>query len=408
MRKVLKHPATLLSVALAVQLALAVFGATDPKHPMGDVLYAYKPWLDSMLGGGRWLGINAAWVYPFPVLAPLFLANLIWPFSYLGGWLTLAIASNMGALCWLVLRDRQSVSLGWYWLAATLALGPISLSRVDGISVAIALVAVSALSRGSTRLAAAWLTLASWLKVWPIAIIAALWLAVRRRAWVALTAVISSVVILAIGVVLGGNQELLSFVFTQGNRGIQIESIAAMPWMWLAAFGGEASVYYDQVILTFQVSGAGTEFVGSLMTWLMALSFAATAVLGWLGSKRGRPAGELLSLLSLACTLELIVFNKVGSPQYLGWLILPCLIGLLYRAARWRFVAVSVVVASALTQLIYPVFYDDLLTLQFMPLLLLTVRNLLELALWAWAVVRLSKLVFEEQPQQVANHAVLD
>ena len=408
MMKVLKHPATLLLVAFVAQLGLAVLGANDGHFPMGDVIYAYKPWLDSMLGGGRWLGINAFWVYPFPVLLPLLLANLIWPFSYLGGWLIIAIATNLAALSWLVLRDRRLVSLGWFWLAATLALGPVALSRVDGISIGVALFAVSALSRSSTRWATFWLTIAAWLKVWPIAIIAALWLAIRQRGRVALTAVGVSVVILAIGVMLGGNQELLSFVLAQNNRGIQIESVAAMPWMWQAAFGADASVYYDQVILTFQVSGDGTEFVGSLMSWLMLLSFGATAALGWLGSKRGRSMGELLSLLSLAFTLELIVFNKVGSPQYLGWLILPALIGLLYRAARWRFVLLAVLISSALTQLIYPVFYDELLTLQFVPLVLLTVRNLLEVALWVWAVVRLSKLVFEEQPQQVANHVVLD
>jgi hypothetical protein len=44
-----------------------------------------------------------------------------------------------------------------------------------------------------------------------------------------------------------------------------------------------------------------------------------------------------------------------------------------------------------LTQFVYPIFYVELLSLQTLPLGLLTLRNVLLVALLVWANVRLSK-----------------
>ena len=82
----------------------------------------------------------------------------------------------------------------------------------------------------------------------------------------------------------------------------------------------------------------------------------------------------------------MIAFNKVGSPQFIGWLAAPVIFGLLVRPATWRLPAVLVAVLAALTQLIYPYLYDWLLVAHPSMVLLLTLRNLLEFVLLGWAV----------------------
>lgn len=99
---------------------------------------------------------------------------------------------------------------------------------------------------------------------------------------------------------------------------------------------------------------------------------------------------QLLPPLALAITTALIVFNKVGSPQYVTWLAVPIVFGLVTaatgRGPSFRMPAVLVLVIAALTQAIYPFLYRELLLLQPLPIVLLDLRNLLYLVLLGWAV----------------------
>ena len=104
--------------------------------------------------------------------------------------------------------------------------------------------------------------------------------------------------------------------------------------------------------------------------------------MGWDGAEFDR----LFPPLLLALVVTLIAFNKVGSPQFMGWLAAPVIFGLLIRRAAWRAPALLVAVLAALTQLIYPYLYDWLLVAHPAMVLLLTLRNLLEFVLLGWAV----------------------
>jgi hypothetical protein len=91
--------------------------------------------------------------------------------------------------------------------------------------------------------------------------------------------------------------------------------------------------------------------------------------------------------------LDLIVFNKVGSPQFMIWLVVP-LIALVYFAIDMS--KFALIIGSSillLTQFVYPVFYIELLGLENLPLWLLTIRNLLLVTLLVWANMQLSKKV---------------
>ena len=72
------------------------------------------------------------------------------------------------------------------------------------------------------------------------------------------------------------------------------------------------------------------------MTPVMALAMLAILVLGAFKVLRGVGFAALFAALSLALVLAFIVFNKVGSPQYLIWLVPPLVVGLAINRCRWR------------------------------------------------------------------------
>ena len=134
--------------------------------------------------------------------------------------------------------------------------------------------------------AVALLTIATWVKVWPAAAIAALFVVSKQRWRVAAVAAGTSAVIVLIALILGSGLTVFSFVTEQTARGIQIESPVAVVWMWQAALGVPGSfLYYDPDILTFQVTGPGIDQAVALMTPLLALAAAAVLLLGWLAMR---------------------------------------------------------------------------------------------------------------------------
>jgi hypothetical protein len=380
---------------------MAVIGATSERHPMGDVIFAYKPWVDAIFAGGKWFGINTPWVYPFPALAPVLLAKVISPGNYLAGWLTIAIGLNEIALAILLLRHREATRLAWYWLAATLALGPVALSRIDGISISLALIGLGSLLAAKLRGAGYWFTVSAWLKVWPLALLAALFVPVRNRLTVLRSVIYGSSLIAVVGFLLGANQSLFSFISTQENRGIQIESVAAMPWVWSAASHSGSKIYYDDQVLAYQVRGAGTYQLAGAIGWYMVATVCLILALALWAQIRGCSEPELLAITAFCITLALIVFNKVGSPQYLGWLILPVLLGMHYRVRGWWAAIAGVLVATSLTQVIYPNIYDSILLAEYWPLMVLTLRNGIEIVLFIWGISKLVRLAFKKQPKQL-------
>jgi hypothetical protein len=183
---------------------------------------------------------------------------------------------------------------------------------------------------------------------------------------------------------------VFSFVLQQQDRGIQIESVMATPWMWLAKFG-LASIFFDDVVLTNQVSGELVLEIASVSNYILFSAIGITAFLAIRAIRAGRDRTEVFVLASLTGVLDLIVFNKVGSPQFMIWMAVV-LVALVYFGINKSKLALVVGAAILLlTQLVYPIFYLELLGLETLPLGLLTLRNLLLVGLLIWANVRLSK-----------------
>ncbi|PPF83361.1 hypothetical protein C5B96_08320 [Subtercola sp. Z020] len=274
----------------------------------------------------------------------------------------------------------------WWWLLFLLLLGPVALGRIDTFEVALVIVGLLLAIR-RPAVAGVLLAAATWVKVWPIAMVVALMIAVKRRWTLAIAAAATAAVIAGVGLALGAGANLVSFVTQQTGRGLQIEAPVSTPWMWLAYLRLPGSVvYYDQDILTFQVKGNGAPIADVLTTPLLALAVLAVLLLGIWVVRTGASVTAVLPPLALALVTALIVFNKVGSPQFMLWLTAPVILGLIWQGRRFRLFAIITAVLGALTQIIYPYYYDWLISLDTFMLLTLTVRNVLVCVLFVLAV----------------------
>ncbi|MEV4735615.1 MULTISPECIES: hypothetical protein [unclassified Microbacterium] len=368
----------------AVHALIAVMGWIYPSQPMGDVVLVYEPWSTAALTGGPIVGVTETWVYPQLALLPMLATKILSaPFvaafgvsaAYLVAWAVLVTA--LDAVAFAVLLGRRPAAprriAAWFWVAALLLLGPIGMYRIDAITVPVAIIGGLWLSR-RPAVAAALLAIGAWIKIWPGALLVAALVAARARMRMLLTAVAVTAVIVAVLFLLGADAEIFGFLTEQTGRGLQIEAVAATPFLWLAT-AGAARIEYSFDILTFQIAAPGADAVAAVLTPLMAVIALVLTALGAWKAMRGASVPRLFPPLALSLVVTLIVLNKVGSPQFQSWLIVPALLWLVMDRARATAPAILVLALCALTCLVYPLNYDALLRAEALPIVILTVRN---------------------------------
>ncbi len=163
-------------------------------------------------------------------------------------------------------------------------------------------------------------------------------------------------------------------------------------YLWRAVAGDpDSSIYYDFEIVTFQVTGPGVDGVIAVMTPLLVVVVGCVAALGAFKAWRGASFARLFPALALALVLAFIVVNKVGSPQFLTWLIAPLAFGLVIDR-RWWPLAAAGLAAAGLTQLLYPVLYGMLLNADSLAAAILTARNALLAVMLVLSVVALARV----------------
>lgn len=408
-KRLAMHPITLWAAFVGVHLALGIICLTAPSLPMGDVTITYAPWVRLGVDGGVWMGVTVAWVYPVLAMVPM-LASLAFGWTFFAStWVTLAMVIDAVAFAVLLHRGgpaRRTAGAAWWWLAFLLAVGPVVIGRIDVFATAVAIVGVLVIV-GRPALGAALLTIGAWIKVWPAAIVAAAFIALRARLAIALAASLTTLAVLLVGFALGGGPELFGFITQQSDRGLQIEAPLAAVAMWSAWAGGPNSIYYDRGILTYQLTGDGVAEAAALSTPLLAIAVLGIVAIGVIGAFRRIEPARLLPPLVLALTTALILFNKVGSPQFAGWLAVPILLGLvtarLEGGRSFRLPAMLALAIGALTQVVYPYWYGLLLRLDTGVLAALTVRNALYVVLFAWALVALVSAITREDSPSAAQ-----
>lgn len=412
--RLLRSRAALWTAFVAVHAWIGYVGTVlIPTKAFWDV-DLYRWWMWQGLHEGVWPVLSGDWVYPagavLPMLAPALVVDAVDTRAYAVAWTVLVAGANAAAVG-VLLRGARAAAVparttddgrgavrgvvvgppghdpavgAWWWLAFVLLLGPVAVGRLDAV-VAPVVVAALTLALRRPAVASALLTAGAWIKVAPGALLLPLVLVVRRP-WrdLVLPAALVCVAVAAAVTAGGGAAHLTSFLTEQGDRGLQVEAVAATPWVLAGLGSPDVRVVLNQAITTWEITGPGTAAVAGALGVLLPLALAAvTALLTWVRLRAGDrlDTAGFLARGALLVAVTLIVANKVGSPQFVGWLAGPVVVGLARPGAAglraWRLPAVLVLVVAALTQWVFPVTYDGITAQQAGPSLLLVLRNVL-------------------------------
>ncbi|WP_239068571.1 hypothetical protein [Cellulomonas pakistanensis] len=372
----------------------------------------YRWWMWQGLHQGVWPVLDGDWVYPAGAVVPMLLPALVDAVGtqpYALAWSVLITLLDAAAVVVLLrfagrpARDcvvrgevvppaRDPAVGAWWWLAFVLLLGPVAVGRLDAVVAPVVVVALAVALRHPAA-ASALLTSGAWVKVAPGALLLPLVLVLRRPSRdLVLPAAAVCVVVAGVVAASGGLAHLTSFLTEQGERGLQVESVAATPFVLaglLGGIGGEpVRVVLNQEITTWEIAGPGTTAVAGALGLALPVALAAvTGLLAWVRLRAGDrlDTAGFLARGALLVAVTLILANKVGSPQFVGWLAGPVAVGLARPGAggarSWRAPAALVLVIAVLTQIVFPLAYDGVTLQHAGPSLVLVLRNVLLVAL---------------------------
>ena len=290
--------------------------------------------------------------------------------------MTLFLAFDAAIMAMLTRQARRTGLAGGtrLWALLPLIVGPLLLARFDVVPTAFAVGAVLIAARplASGALAGT----GAWLKVWPILVVAAL----RRRdlpRGVA-GALVASIVIAVVLVVT--TVDPMSFLSGQRDRGLQIESLAAWPFLVARLLGAPVEVVYRYGAHEIDAAGVDTVARSLVVVTLVLLGVVAVQRLrGALDSTSGAD-------VALATVLFTVATSRVFSGQYFIWLLALAAVTLGDPTSRMRRTTVLLIAAGVATELVYPWLYTALLEGRVVAVVVQTVRVGLTVAAAACAL----------------------
>ncbi|MDQ0098447.1 hypothetical protein J2S96_002156 [Arthrobacter bambusae] len=393
----LNSPKGLLAAFVVVHLVFLVFALTvSLRGEAFSDTFIYRDWTSAGFRDENLSGGPSPWVYPVLALVPMAIAGLAGPGPFFFLWVLMITVLDGVALAKLTGwgRRREAIPAAWWWLVFILIMGSLGFARVDGFTAPIVLIAL-AYGVSQPFVASLLLSVATWMKVWPAAVMLSLFTVVKQRTKVVAAGILTSVLVVALTAAVGQLPKLLNFLTQQGDRGMQLEATFTTPWLWLSVLHvGDSRMYMNTDINSMQVDGPGTTLMSFLMQPLLVLAAILVAALTFWALHNGKRSGgsdrtELLLAGSLTMATAFVVFNKVGSPQFMVWLAPAVAVGLAHSWKEWRVPATMLIAIAVATYFIYPLFYDALSHNNPWMALVLTIRNVLLVILFCWSVRRL-------------------
>ena len=344
----------------------------------------YQRWYACCFSHGTFPVADPMWQYPPGAGLVFWLPGRV-PGSYVEHFMVLAIGCDLAITVMLWWRARRGGSLAgaWYWVCGGPLLGPVIVGRFDVVPVAFSVAALCVTRRASVR--GALIGAGAAVKVWPVTLLAGMAPGQQRRGVAAAAAVLAAVCAASVS-------GTASFLAHQDVRGVEIESVAATPFMIWRQAGWPGTVVYQ--FGAYQLSGEYAALAQDASR--LGLVLAVAAVIGWRlmiarGRARWRP--EFAADAPLAATLLFLVVSPVLSPQYLLWVIGLAAACLATGQTTQRPVALAVLAAAGLTQLIFPIWWYRLVHGSDVVTAVLVARNVLLVvaaALSCWRILSAS------------------
>jgi hypothetical protein len=358
---------------------------------------------------GVWPYSGVPFEYPPLTLVPLLIPPDLPPFArYALEFkieMVVVFALNAVVTTWVAVKlwnsSRRALVAAVVLAATVPATGLIGLNRFDATVGLMIALTVLCLAYRRWALAALFVGLGFSLKLMPIVLLPLVFVLARRwrAVWrVGLAALVGIVVPFVPFLIQGGTAIFSTTVSGQTARGLQIETVAASPFLLREVIrtGSVTVVAPEGGSLSILARGAGE--VNTLAPLLVLALVLVVYLVVWQVRDRLRATPEAVPVAVLALMVATMCGNKVLSPQHLIW-VLP-VVALALVTTRWslRVPAILMFVAMILTQIDYPQMYFDLYLLKPAAIFVVAARNATLLAVLVTSLIALRRLHHDRPP----------
>lgn len=340
-----------LAVWLATRaLIVAEVGFWATAHPRFQDVNNYADWSHFLTSHHAFPG-GEAWQYP-PGAGLLMLIPRLVSVGYGEAFVGLMLLVDFAGLVLLArLARRSGNDTGvWVWLLAMPLLGTFAALRFDLVPTVIAIAALLVIHRRPGWFGAL-AGLGAAIKLWPVLLLFGEWSRPRLlRAVLAAAATVA--LVFAVSAIAFGDPA--GFLSHGGERGLQEEAVATIPWQLEQIVSGDP---YPRAIRfgAWEVATPTADSVATLLRWLTLAALAAAAAWWWLRARairagRGDLADDAVSRdFVFTVVLLVVVTSPVLSTQYMVWMLGLAAVVLSAGTARLRRPAWIVVGATALS-----------------------------------------------------------
>lgn len=331
-------------------LIVAEVGFWATPHPRFEDVDNYAVWSHFLTSHHAFPG-GEAWQYP-PGAGLLMLVPRLVSVGYGEAFVGLMLLVDLVGLLLLARLGRRSGDdTGvWVWLLGMPLLGVFAVLRFDLVPTVIAIAGLLVIHRRPQWFGAL-AGLGAAIKLWPVLLLFGEWSRERLlRAVLAAAATVA--LVFAVSAIAFGDPA--GFLSHGGERGLQEEAVATIPWQLERIVSGDP--YPRQIRFgAWEVATPAADTVAALLKWLTFAALLAAAAWWWLRARAIRAGCEQLAAAAVsrdfvfAVVLLVVVTSPVLSTQYMVWLLGLAAVVLSAGSPRLRRPAWIVVGATAVS-----------------------------------------------------------
>jgi hypothetical protein len=344
-------------------------------------------------------------MWQYPPLAGVVFAIPQWLFgNALTGFIILMIIFDLLILITLLITglnrfklNSSSTSINglsgaWFWILWPILMGPLVLTRFDLVPTFFALLALIVLSNRKIRpyLSGFLLGIGALVKLWPML----LFVIYPKNTIKKVSTSFVSTIVLVILFMSTWSVGFTNFLNNQTSRGLQVESIAATPFVLAKLFG--ANVEYPFRYGSLEVQAIYANQIGFLLNLFTLIVFMTLFILNYQNKLNN------LNLFDKALVIVIIsiALSRVFSPQFWVWIGGLAALALINKETKLKKVIVLLSISAFITQLIYPGQYVQLLSGD----VFATLLQLMRVTLFVWALVLGTKLLLKPTSGKVNEY----
>lgn len=289
---------------------------------------------------------------------------------------TISILLNLGFLLSLLLIgsdkgskiDKNTIFSALFWIGFTLSATALSFTKIDTLgSILLGLAGLIVFSY--PYISSFILSIVGSIKIFPFSLGAAIVGKYDdKKSWIRIAVfALTGIGIFITSILIEGWDKTIAPFSYQGDRGIQVESVLAAPFILSKVFtSNEYNVFFSETSKSWEITGYGTDFALNLSP-ILSVAFLSLALLcAILPFVKGNWEPMHFVRSSIFILTLFFVCNKVLSPQYILWLggIVAVYIK---KADNKKDIETSYKVAGLtvfimlLTSLIFPFYYDGVI-----------------------------------------------